>query len=36
MNLEGILPVDQINKPILNSPTGPLPVYLLLTVYQVL
>ena len=27
--LEGILPMDQINKPILNSPIWPLPVYIL-------
>ena len=25
-----ILPMDQINKPVLNSPVGPLPVYRLL------
>ena len=31
--LAGILPMDQINRPVLNSPYGPLPVYGLLTVY---
>ena len=31
--LEGILLIDQINKPVLDSPIRPLPVYRLLTVY---
>ena len=36
MNIkERILPMDQINKPVLNSPIGPLPLYCLLTVYMV-
>ena len=32
--LEGKSPMDQINKLVLNSPVGSLPVYCLLTVYQ--
>ena len=30
----GILPMDQINKPAVNSTTGPLPVCRLFTVYM--
>ena len=30
--LEGILPIDQINTPVLNSPIGLLTVYHLLTI----
>ena len=33
---EGILPMDQINKPVINFPIGPLQVCCLLTVYLVL
>ena len=32
----GILPMDQTNKQVLNSPLGPLPVCRSLTLYQVL
>ena len=31
--LAWILPMNQINKPVLNFPIGPLPAYCLLTVY---
>ena len=35
-NTIGILPMDQMNKPVQNFHIGPLPAYCLLTVYLVL